>query len=146
MNSTVLTILIIIAMIVGIIIGSEIKDWSYGRKIHRIVEAKVEARLEASEKRSGVVKRGKVLEQLIPFVGRLPGKLEEMRFLGSPVDYVTFAGLNDGIVPTIWIIEVKTGNSQLSEREKLVRSAVRDRKIKYLMIRIERNGNIITET
>ena len=61
----------------------------------------------------------------------------EARFLGSPVDFVVFDGLETGTVRQVVFVEVKTGGAGLSERERLVRDAVRGRRVDWMEWRPE---------
>jgi hypothetical protein len=59
------------------------------------------------------------------------------RFLGSPIDFVVFAGLDEGEeCRDVVLVEVKTGKSALSKRERQVRDAVEAGRVSYRLIRI----------
>jgi len=60
---------------------------------------------------------------------------ERIIFLGTPIDLIVFDGLCDGRVNKIVFVEVKTGSSSLSGRERLVREAVSARKVEWLEFR-----------
>ena len=57
---------------------------------------------------------------------------KDFRHLGSPVDYIAFKGLSDDNVdPEVIFIEVKSGkSSSLTERERKVRDAIRNGKVR----------------
>ena len=56
----------------------------------------------------------------------------DARFLGSPVDFVVFAGLREtDEVSEIVFVEVKTGRSKLSRREQSVRQAVEEGRVSW---------------
>ncbi|AGJ62767.1 Holliday junction resolvase-like protein [Saccharolobus islandicus] len=61
---------------------------------------------------------------------------KDFRHLGSPVDYIAFKGLSDDNVdPEVIFIEVKSGKStSLSERERKVRDAIRNGKVRYEVV------------
>lgn len=84
---------------------------------------------------SRAVTTGKVAEQLAPHFPEFPLNPREARFLGSPVDFVVFDGLEVGDVRRIVFVEVKTGNAQLSGRERLVRDAVRGKRVEWMELR-----------
>lgn len=87
--------------------------------------------------RSKAVTTGQVMEQLTPY---LPGFMydpRDARFLGSPIDFVVFDGLSQGKVRRVILVEVKTGKSTLSTRERRVRDAVLDGRVEWEEIRIE---------
>lgn len=101
----------------------------------RVKKAEKAIRADAA-KRSKYVLRGKVAEQLAPFLDDFGYDPRDARFLGSPVDYVVFDGLSEGDLVRIVLIEVKTGLSRLSSRERLVRDAVRLGEVDYEVVRI----------
>src|SRR5206468_1492693 len=61
--------------------------------------------------RSLAVTTGKVFEQLIPYLPDFEFNPKDVRFLGSPVDFVVFDGLSDGTVRRVVFVEVKTGDA-----------------------------------
>lgn len=76
------------------------------------------------------------LAPLLPeFVSRFNPR--DARFLGTPIDFVVFDGLDEGQqVNNVVFVEVKTGKSRLSAREKLVREAVLAGRVSYLEMRL----------
>ena len=87
--------------------------------------------------RSLAVTAGKVYEQLLPYLPDFPFNPKDVRFLGSPVDFVVFDGLSDGQVTQVVFVEVKTGGAELSTRERRVRDAVRERRVEWHELRLE---------
>jgi len=85
--------------------------------------------------RSLAVTAGKVYEQLVPYLPDFPFNPKDVRFLGSPVDFVVFDGLSDGQVQRIVFVEVKTGDAQLSGRERRVRDAVQGGRVEWHELR-----------
>jgi predicted Holliday junction resolvase-like endonuclease len=83
-------------------------------------------------RQSRAVTTGKVIEQLAPHLPGFPLNPRDARFLGSPVDFVVFDGLEEGAVRRVVFVEVKTGGAALSGRERLVREAVRERRVEWL--------------
>lgn len=82
--------------------------------------------------RSTAVTAGKVYEQLVPWLPDFRFNPRDARFLGTPVDFVVFDGLSEGQVNRIVFVEVKTGESNLSARERRVRDAVRSGRVEWL--------------
>jgi len=86
-------------------------------------------------KRSGSVNFGKITEHLFPFYSSFPFNHKDVRFIGSPIDLIVFDGHDehrDDI--TIYIIEVKTGNSKLSSRQQHIKRAVENKNVKWIEI------------
>lgn len=87
--------------------------------------------------RSRAVIGGQVAEQMAPFLPGFPCNPSDCRFVGKPVDFVVFSGMAEkDSVDEIIFVEVKTGNSALSEREKQVMECVRKGKVRYCEYRI----------
>jgi predicted Holliday junction resolvase-like endonuclease len=88
--------------------------------------------------RSQAVTSGKVHEQLVPYLPAFPYNPKDVRFLGSPVDLVVFDGLTEGRVRRIVFLEVKTGGSGLTSRERCVRDAVQAGDVEWGELRAAR--------
>ena len=91
-------------------------------------------RQEAIQK-SQAVTIGKVTEHFVPYLPDFAYNPKDARFLGSPVDFVVFDGLNDGEVKGVIFVEVKTGTSTLSARERRIRDAVQSGKVQWIELR-----------
>ena len=88
-------------------------------------------------KRSKAVINGQVAEQIAPFLPDFPANPSDARFIGKPVDFIMFSGLSENEkIDEILFVEVKTGKSLLSEREKEVKKAIEQRKVRYVEYRI----------
>ena len=87
-------------------------------------------------KRSRSVIGGQLAEQVAPFLPGFPCNPGDARFIGKPVDFIAFPGLTeDNTVHEVLLIEVKTGKSALSGREKEVRRAVAEGRVRYVEYR-----------
>jgi len=60
----------------------------------------------------------------------------DVRFLGSPIDLVVFDGLAEGRVRRIVFLEVKTGRSGLTSRERCVRDVIQAREVEWAELRV----------
>ncbi len=83
-------------------------------------------------KRSQAVTSGKAHEQLVPYLPNFAFNPRDVRFLGSPVDLVVFDGLSNGHVNRVVFVEIKTGASRLSDRERQVRDTIEARRVEWL--------------
>ncbi|MCQ2574038.1 MAG: hypothetical protein MJ182_09085 [Treponema sp.] len=87
--------------------------------------------------RSRAVIGGQVAEQLAPLLPDFPCNPGDCRFVGKPVDFVVFSGMTENnLIDEIVFIEVKTGTSSLSEREKQVKDCITNGRVKYLEYRV----------
>jgi predicted Holliday junction resolvase-like endonuclease len=90
-----------------------------------------EIRLDAVQ-RSSAVTRGKVTEHIVPYPPGLDLDPKHIRFLGTPIDLIAFKGLNNSVEEIeIVFIEVKTGGSVLSARERAVKKAVEQKRVSW---------------
>ena len=123
--NTLLLIFVIIALVLLLII----QQIAVSRKLKKVRQDAV--------KRSNAVKGGQLAEQLAPFLPNFPCDPADAHFLGQPIDYIAFPGLCEkDSLDEILLIEVKTGTSQLSAREKGIKQAVEAGKIRYMEYRI----------
>lgn len=101
----------------------------------RLDDAVREARRDAVRRSTAVVS-GKVGEHLAPYLGAFPWNPRDARFLGSPVDFLVFDGLGEDDLREIVFVEVKSGASTLTARERRVRDAVLARRVSWREIRL----------
>jgi predicted Holliday junction resolvase-like endonuclease len=83
--------------------------------------------------RSGVVTKGMVTQHIVPYLPGFDLDPKDIRFLGSPVDLIAFKGLNASVEDDVEIvfIEVKTGKSPLSQRERRIKKAVVGKRVSW---------------
>jgi len=119
-----------VGMVIGLLIAwAGFLVWKVGYTAH--------VREDAIQ-RSQAITAGKVHEQLIPYLPVFPYNPKDVRFLGSPVDLVVFDGLSEGRLERIVFVEVKTGGSGLTVRERCVRDVVRSGEIEWEELRVPR--------
>lgn len=82
-------------------------------------------------KKSQASRYGKLTEQFLPFLKDYPYASENFRFIGTPIDGLQFE--DDKII----FIEFKTGNSELSEKQKEIAQLVKNKKVFFEEHRIE---------
>lgn len=74
---------------------------------------------------------GKNLEKVLPTMKDFRWELPDSRFLGDPIDLITFNGLSIGKVNSINFIEVKSGNARLNEHQKSIKDAIEDKRVSF---------------
>lgn len=124
----------IIFFILGKIIGSLLEKAKITKKI--------QTERNDAVKRSRAVIGGQVTEQLAPLFPDFPARYDEVKFIGKPVDFIAFKGLEESCdngekchVDEVLFIEVKTGNSALSTRERAIKQAVDEGRVRYVLWR-----------
>jgi predicted Holliday junction resolvase-like endonuclease len=86
--------------------------------------------------RSRAVTAGQFAEQLAPYLPDFPYRPTEAKFLGKPIDFIIFRGLDDRAVGEIVFIEVKSGDSRLSTTERGIREAIEAGRVRFEEYRI----------
>jgi predicted Holliday junction resolvase-like endonuclease len=92
-----------------------------------------EIRLDAVQ-RSASITKGKVTEHIVPYLPGFDFDPKDIRFLGTPIDLIAFSGLNASEEVEIVFIEIKTGQSALSPRERAVKKAVEAKRVSWRVI------------
>ena len=113
------------------------------RRLEASIPDLCDAAVEEWKKRSGRVRVGTTVEQLVPFMESFPYDPSDMRLIsGGPIDYVVFDGLTDGDIQRLVFLDVKTGNARVKERsQRQVRLCAARGEVDFEIFRIESNGN-----
>lgn len=86
-------------------------------------------------KQSRSVLSGLVAEQFAPYFPGFPTHPGEARFIGKPIDYIAFQGLESGKVDEIIFVEIKSGQyPRLSAAERSVRDAVQRKDVRWVQL------------
>ena len=100
--------------------------------LEKKLEEETESRKKTlSQKKSSEVRLGHIAEKLAPFLEDFPYEPENATFLGQPIDYIVFE--EEEIV----FIEIKSGNSQLSQKQRIIRDLVKNKCVSWKEIRIK---------
>lgn len=83
-----------------------------------------------SSRKSSEVRLGQITENIVPFLNGFKYDPKSVRFLGSPIDLIAFE--QEEIV----FIEVKTGKSKLSAKQRNIRDLVDSGKVRFETHRI----------
>ncbi len=119
-------LLFLIGLRLGILFGRKREERSW--KEHKL-EPIVKDRLN----RSRAVIGGQFAEQLAPYLPEFPFNPNECRFIGKPVDFLVFKGMDEGDLTEIVFVEVKSGKAKnLSRVERQLRDAVSSGRVKWV--------------
>lgn len=83
------------------------------------------------QKKSSEVRVGKVTEQLAPFLSDYPLDPSKARFIGDPIDVISFDD------DKITFVEIKSGKSQLNKRQREIRDLIKQGKVDFIVYRVE---------
>ena len=128
----------IAVLVLAIILSSYIIRLQYEKRFNEWRDAEVlqwQTELERGRKeavtQSRAVLGGKFTEQMVPYFPGFHYDPTEVRFIGSPIDMVVFPGLAQGDPREIVILEIKTGNSQLTSVQKKIRQLIEDGMVRW---------------
>lgn len=89
-----------------------------------------------SQKKSSETRIGNLSEHLIPFLEGCPYDPRNLKFFGQPIDYISI----DFDLGEIVFIEVKSGNSKPSKRQKTIKNIIKAGRVYYAEIRLNEKG------
>ena len=130
------TIIIILAILMSILIG-----YHLGQKIAIIRRDKHWQSELINQRKDAIVRSRAVLaghfsEQLSPFLPNFPFNPSECKFLGKPIDFLVFQGMDKKEIDNIVFVEVKSGNSKLSPQEKKLKDAIESKRVSWQEYRV----------
>ena len=101
-------------------------------KVEKTLEDETESRKKVlSQKKSSEVRLGNVAEKLAPFLEDFTFDPEDATFIGQPIDYIVF---EDEIIT---FVEIKSGKSQLSTKQRHIRDLIKSKQVAWKEIRIK---------
>jgi predicted Holliday junction resolvase-like endonuclease len=101
---------------------------------------------EDAVKKSRATIEGQTYEQLAPILPDWKYTPSDCKFMSAPVDYIVFSGLSTNTVEEIIILEIKTGDSQPTARQRSIRDAIKNGKVRYEVYRIKDGREVTKET
>lgn len=112
--------------------------------------AEIKDLIQGAEKfmRNDAIKRskrtllGKLWEQVSPYIPKFPFRPSDMKFLGSPIDFVVFDGASENDIKQVIFLEVKSGDSNLSTQERKLKKAIEEGKVTWKLFDIEKPEEI----
>jgi len=128
-----------VVLVVALVVSALSAAWLYAYKVRHPYtnDDLVKARRESVDKSRSVVS-GKVQEHLAPLFPAFLSQFnpKDARFLGSPLDFIVFDGLDEGEVRRVVFVEIKTGKASLLSRERLCRDAIEAGLVEYQLLRL----------
>jgi len=104
---------IVITAIIAYKIGSAIANLKWKNKLPQFQK-------QTADKQRSTIK-GKLVETFAPYLPNFPFKPSECKFIGDPIDYLVFEGLDEREVKKIHLLEVKDEKSNLSKHQRQIK-------------------------
>ena len=120
--------------------------WSFNKQLEKLKQeheielkkATAEARRDGKQ-RSAAVQWGKSIEHFVPFMKDFPVPVEDVTFLGMPIDYVGFTNTGSKTKCEVHFIEVKSGSSFLMGKQKNIKKAIEEGRVFWHEMSVEGN-------
>ena len=150
-------VIIITAFLIGLVLA-----YFYFRQRISVIEERARNDLERwklectddirkdSVNRSRSTLKGKISEQMAPFLPEFPFLPADARFIGNPIDFIVFDGYTEakddkGDSVSVVLVEVKKGKGKLTRNEKLIEKAVTEGRVSWLTVTIEDETWVLPE-
>jgi predicted Holliday junction resolvase-like endonuclease len=130
----------IIILAVIFLIGLAVAYWIGKRSGHANREQYWLGQL-AVERKDAVMKSRSVLggqfsEQLAPYLPDFQYLPTECRFMGKPIDFIVFKGMDEKKIDEVIFVEVKSGNAKLNQHEKNLKETIEKKRVKWVEYRV----------
>ena len=100
--------------------------------VGRLVRAReIKDNREDAINRSRAVLGGQFSEQISPFLPGFNYSPTECRFIGKPIDFIIFKGMDEKKIEEVVFVEVKSGKSKLSPTEKRLKETIEKGNVRF---------------
>ena len=121
-------VFLIVGYVLGKKFGEEKRDREWQDFLPKIREEAI--------KKSRAVLGGQFSEQLAPYLPNFPYSPTEARFVGKPIDFIIFKGMDEKEITDVIFVEVKSGKSTVSSQEKRLRQVIKEKKVHWEEYRV----------
>lgn len=132
----IITIILIIILLIGLFIAYKLGSKSGAFKRDKFWEGEIPSYRRDAILKSRAVLGGHFTENLAPYLPDFPFLPTECRFVGKPIDFVVFKGMDEKNIDEVIFVEVKSGKSRLSPQEKNLKETVDKKKVKWMEYRV----------
>ena len=130
METLIFFILSLTFLIIGFLIGKFLTDLKWRHE--KIPEIREEAISKSRQ-----ILTGQFSEQLAPYFPDFPYSPTEVRFIGKPIDFIVFKGMDDKEINEVVFVEVKSGKSRINKHERNLKRAIENGKVKWEEYRVK---------
>jgi predicted Holliday junction resolvase-like endonuclease len=129
-------IISIIVFLIGLVIAYWI-GYKFGAfKRNKYWESELPFHRKDAIMKSRAVLGGQFSEQLAPYLPNFEYLPTECRFVGKPIDFIVFKGMDEKNISEVVFVEVKSGKAKLSSSERKLKEAIDKKKVKWVEYRI----------
>lgn len=122
-------LIVLVLLFIGYLAGKKLTDLHWKLKLVPQIR-------EEAVKGSRAVLGGQFSEQLAPYLPDFPYSPTEARFIGKPIDFLVFKGMDQKEIDEVIFVEVKSGKANLNSHERKLRDTIKERKVSWQEYRI----------
>lgn len=134
----IILILFLIILLIGIIISYLIGKKTGVLQRDKYWEKELPNQRKQAITQSRAVLGGQFSEQLSPYLPDFNYSPTECKFIGKPIDFICFKGMDEKNITEVVFVEVKSGkkSNKLSPQEKNLREAIENKKVRWEEYRV----------
>ena len=72
-----------------------------------------------------------VRRQLAPYLPNFPFSPTEAKFIGAPIDFLIFKGMDAQHIEEVIFVEVKSGSARLNHNERSLKDAITNKRVRW---------------
>jgi predicted Holliday junction resolvase-like endonuclease len=111
--------------------------YAIGRLIgEKIATDKFPEAKRVAVQRSRSVLSGMFAEQLAPYLPNFPFSPAEAKFIGAPIDFLVFRGMDAQHIEEVIFVEVKSGSARLNQNEHSLKEAIENKRVRWHEYRV----------
>jgi predicted Holliday junction resolvase-like endonuclease len=130
------TIVLIFVFLIGLIIAYWLGNKAGSFRRDKYWEENLPNYKKEAIMKSRAVIGGQFSEQLAPYLPNFKFLPTECKFIGKPIDFLVFKGMDEKNINEVVFVEVKSGNSKLSSQEKNLKETIEKKHVRWEEYRI----------
>jgi len=131
-----LTLLYLLVLLIGLFIAYWLGNKFGSLKANKYWESEIPNYRKEAIMKSRAVLGGQFSEQLAPYLPNFKYLPTECRFLGKPIDFLVFKGMDEKKIDEVVFVEVKSGNAKLNQHEKNLKETIEKKRVRWVEYRI----------
>jgi predicted Holliday junction resolvase-like endonuclease len=132
----IITIIILAAFLIGLAIAYWFGSKAGSSKRDQYWEGELPNYRKDAIMKSRAVLGGQFSEQLAPYLPNFDYLPTECKFIGKPIDFIVFKGMDEKNIEEVIFVEVKSGKAILNTHEKNLRDTIQKKRVKWVEYRI----------
>lgn len=130
------SIIIALIALVGLVIAYYFGYKNGAFRRDRFWEGELPQHRREAIMKSRSVLGGQFSEQLAPYLPDFNYLPTECRFMGKPIDFIVFRGMDEKNIEEVVFVEVKSGNAKLTEHEKNLKETIDKKRVRWVEYRV----------